>query len=126
MKRSTAVKVSAMKRGNYTPERGDIIWINFTPQTGREQRGKRPALVISPKIYNQKTSLCICFPIISKIKGYPFEVRLTDDLPIQGVVLSDQIKSLDFTKREASFVCKAPEEVLRVIEKNIMLLICDN
>ena len=112
-----------MKSGSYIPDRGDIVWINFTPQVGHEQRGKRPAIILSPKIYNEKTSLCICLPITSKIKGYPFEVELPKDLPIEGVILSDQIKNLDFVAREVSFICKVPPLVVKSVQKNILALI---
>ena len=111
-----------MKNGSYVPDRGDIVWINFTPQAGHEQRGKRPALILSPKIYNEKTSLYICLPITSKIKGYPFEVALPSKLEVQGVILSDQIKNLDFTAREITFVCKAPSSVVEMVQKNILAL----
>jgi len=89
-----------MRNGNYIPDRGDIVWINFRPQGGDEQRGKRPALILFPKIYNEKTSLCLCLPITSKIKGYPFEVKLPEGLAIEGVISSDQIKNLDFSRRD--------------------------
>ena len=112
-----------MKSGEYTPERGDIIWLDFNPQAGREQRGKRPALVLSPKIYNQKTSLCVVLPVTSKVKGYPFEVVLPEKLQINGVILSDQIKSLDFHKREATFICKLPKTVLEEVQNNVTALI---
>ena len=112
-----------MKSGSYVPERGDIVWLNFTPQTGHEQRGKRPALILSPKIYNEKTSLCICVPITSKIKGYPFEIALTKGLEIQGVILSDQIKNMDFRAREVSFICTAPKSVLAKVQKNVQALL---
>jgi len=112
-----------MKSGNYVPERGDIIWLNFTPQRGHEQRGKRPALVLSPKIYNEKTSLCICVPVTSKIKGYPFEVALPKALEIQGVILSDQIKNMDFRAREASFICIVSQSVLEQVQKNVQALL---
>ncbi len=112
-----------MKSGNYIPDRGDIVWINFTPQAGHEQRGKRPALILSPKIYNEKTSLCICLPITSKIKGYPFEVTLPKNLEIQGVILSDQIKNLDFSVRDISFICKVSPSVVKSVQKNILALI---
>ncbi|HHD75828.1 MAG TPA: endoribonuclease MazF [Campylobacterales bacterium] len=114
-----------MKSGSYVPDRGDIVWINFTPQAGHEQRGKRPALILSPKIYNQKTSLCICLPITSKVKGYPFEVPLPDDLEIQGVVLSDQIKNLDFSAREVSFVCKVDSSVVEMVQRNVLALVVE-
>ena len=114
-----------MRSGNYVPDRGDLVWINFTPQAGQEQRGKRPALILSPKIYNEKTSLCICLPITSKIKGYPFEVALPKDLAIEGVVLSDQIKNLDFSAREISFICKVDNAVLENVQRNILALLVE-
>lgn len=113
-----------MKSGSYIPDRGDIVWINFTPQAGHEQRGKRPVLILSPKIYNEKTSLCICLPITSKVKGYPFEVEIPKGLSIEGVVLSDQIKSLDFSVRGVSFICKAHSSVTDTVQKNILALVC--
>jgi len=117
-----------MKRGSdtpttYIPDRGDIVWLNFTPQTGHEQRGKRPALILSPKIYNEKTSLCICLPITSKVKGYPFEVPLSEGLEVKGVILSDQIKNLDFTAREVSYICDVPDDVLARVQKNVLALV---
>ena len=112
-----------MKRGSYVPQRGDIVWLNFTPQRGHEQRGKRPALVLSPRIYNEKTSLCLCLPITSKVKGYPFEVALPKVLGVEGVVLSDQVKSLDFVAREAQLICHAPKDVLAKIAQNVCALV---
>jgi len=112
-----------MKSGNYIPDRGDIVWLNFDPGTGHEQRGKRPALILTPKIYNQKTSLCIALPITSKIKGYPFEIKLPNKLKIDGVILSDQVKNLDFKRREATFVCKVPDYILKEAQQNIEDLI---
>lgn len=115
-----------MKSGKYVPNRGDIVWLHFSPQLGHEQRGMRPALVISPKIYNEKTSLCVCLPITSKIKGYPFEVQLPANLEVNGVILSDQIKSLDFIAREVKFICKAPKEIVDLVQDNIKMLILEN
>ena len=114
-----------MKSGSYVPDRGDIVWLDFNPQTGHEQRGKRPALIVSPKIYNQKTSLCLCLPITSKIKGYPFEVALPENLQINGVVLSDQVKNLDFVARKVTFICKAPKSVMQNAQQNIVALITE-
>ena len=112
-----------MRYGSYMPERGDIVWLNFTPQTGHEQRGKRPALILSPKMYNEKTSLCICLPITSKVKGYPFEVALPEDLEVRGVVLSDQVKSLDFVVREVALICRVPKDIVASVQKNVMALV---
>ena len=100
-----------MKKSGWIPSRWDIIWLEFTPHSGREQAGRRPALVLSPVEYNGKTGLLIACPITSKAKGYPFEVALPPDLGVTGVVLSDQIKSLDWKVRKAEYECPAPGEV---------------
>lgn len=105
----------------YIPARGDIVWLEFTPQTGHEQAGRRPALVISPEAYNAKTGLMLACPITSRIKGYPFEVAHTGD--IKGVILADQVKSLDWRARKAEFVEETSEDAVgEVIEKIQMLL----
>ena len=96
----------------YIPDRGDIVWLNFIPQSGREQSGRRPALVLSPKAYNGKASLAICCPITSKSKGYPFEVAIIDAKKISGVVLADQVKSLDWAERKALFIEKASSNII--------------
>jgi mRNA interferase MazF len=95
----------------YVPDRGDIVWLQFNPQSGHEQAGKRPALTLSPKAYNLKVGLAIFCPITSQEKGYPFEVKV-DSHNISGVVLADQVKSLDWRKREAQFIVKAPSVVI--------------
>ena len=100
----------------YVPERGHVVWLNFTPQSGREQAGKRPAFVISPGAYNKKVGLALFCPITNQIKGYPFEVLIPDGQNTHGVILSDQVKSLDWNARKAKFVermsAKTVEEVL--------------
>ena len=107
----------------YVPDRGDLIWLEFQPQSGHEQRGLRPALVLSPKSYNQKTSLAILCPITNKEKGYPFEVKLTQKVPVTGVILSDQIKSLDWKARNAKFICKLDIDVIDEVLGKIKALI---
>lgn len=107
----------------YVPERGDLVWLQFNPQSGHEQAGKRPALVISPKTYNGKVGLALLCPVTTKIKGYPFEVDLPKDLPIEGVVLSDQVKSLDWQSRQAMFICAAPDDVVQEVLEKISLLV---
>jgi len=103
---------------SWTPERGDIVWISMSPTAGHEQAGRRPALVLSPSSYNGKVGLAILCPITSQVKGYPFEVRIPDGLPLEGVVLSDQAKSLDWRSREAEFVCKTTaESITEVLQK---------
>ena len=99
----------------YCPQRGDIVWLSFNPQAGHEQAGHRPALVLSPREYNQKVGLALFCPITSQIKGYPFEVALPARLPLSGVVLSDQIKSLDWKTRKASFCAKLPPSFLEEV-----------
>ncbi len=95
----------------YVPERGDLVKMSFSPQAGHEQAGWRPALVVSPDAYNDASSLALFCPISSRAKGYPFEVPLPGGGAIAGVVLADQIRSLDWRARNATFVGKAPAAV---------------
>lgn len=90
----------------YVPQRGDLVFLNFSPQSGKEQAGRRPALVLSPKIYNQASGLALCCPITKQAKSYPFEVALPSNGKLQGVILSDHIKSIDWQSRNAQFVAK--------------------
>jgi mRNA interferase MazF len=104
------------------PERGDVVWITLNPQAGHEQAGCRPAVVLSPRIYNSKTGLVILCPITNKLKGYPFEVLLPAGLPVAGAVLSDQVKSLDWCARNAELICILPEEtVSELLQKSVTL-----
>jgi mRNA interferase MazF len=96
----------------YAPTRGDVIWITLDPQAGHEQRGRRPALVLSPAAYNRRVGLALLCPITNQVKGYPFEVALPDGLPVTGVVLADQVKSLDWSIRQCVRICALPEEVV--------------
>lgn len=110
----------------YVPERGDLVWLTLDPQAGHEQRGRRPALVLSPAVYNGKTGLALVCPLTSQVKGYPFEVALPQGLSVNGVVLSDQIRSLDWRVRQAAFICKAPHRLLEeVVAKITPLLLGD-
>ena len=99
----------------YAPERGDVVWISFNPQAGHEQAGRRPAVVLSPKAYNQKVGLAILCPITNRIKGYPFEVKLPSKVEVTGVILSDQVKSLDWRIRKAEFIGSLPAEVIEEV-----------
>jgi len=111
-----------MVKKKYIPARGDIVWLNFNPQSGHEQKGKRPAVVISPKEYNEKTGLGLFCPITSKMKDYPFEVKI-ENKKIIGVVLSDQIKNLDWKTREIEFIIKETSETVdEIIDKIGVLL----
>lgn len=107
----------------YIPDNGDIIWITFNPQAGHEQAGRRPALVLSPAAYNGKVGLAILCPITSQIKGYPFEVILPDGLEINGAILSDQVKSLDWKARNAEFACKLPTAAFNEVVSKLSTLI---
>ena len=107
----------------YVPDSGDIVWITFNPQAGHEQAGRRPALVLSPAAYNGKVGLAILCPITSQVKGYPFEVALPDGLEISGVILSDQVKSLDWKARKAEFGSKLPSSTLNEVVQKLSTLI---
>jgi mRNA interferase MazF len=107
----------------YVPDRGDAIWLQFNPQAGHEQAGRRSALVLSPQSYNGKTSLLICCPITNQVKGYPFEVSLPEGLGVTGVVLSDQVKSLDWRVRQADFIGKLPDDVLAEVQAKLATLL---
>ena len=107
----------------YIPNSGDIVWITFNPQAGHEQAGRRPALVLSPAAYNGKVGLAIFCPVTSQIKGYPFEVLIPDGLKINGAILSDQVKSLDWKARQAKFICKLPSKNFNEVVKKLSTLI---
>ncbi len=96
----------------YVPRRGDIVWLTFSPQAGHEQTGRRPAATISPKEYNAKVGLALFCPVTSQVKGYPFEGALPDECEVNGVILADQIKSLDFAARNAEFISHLPDDLL--------------
>lgn len=103
---------------NYIPNQGDLVWIEFSPQAGHEQAGLRPAIVISPASYNGAVGLALMCPITSKIKGYPFEVLLPKNNKINGAILSDQIKNLDWRACNAKLISRAPADVIiETIEK---------
>ncbi|MEQ1919279.1 MAG: endoribonuclease MazF [Elusimicrobiota bacterium] len=107
----------------YCPKQGDVVWLSFAPQAGHEQAGHRPALTLTPEAYNRKVGLALFCPITTRAKGYPFEVPLPTGLKASGVVLSDQVKSLDWQARSAKFVCKAPEAVLAGVLAQIEALL---
>jgi mRNA interferase MazF len=107
----------------WIPERGDVVWITMNPSVGHEQSGRRPALVLSPAAYNGKVGLAILCPITSQVKGYPFEVALPDGLAVEGVVLSDQAKSLDWSVRGAEFACRVPPLTTAEVIRKVMPLL---
>lgn len=109
----------------YVPRRGDIVWLTFNPQAGHEQAGRRPAVVLSPLSYNAKVGLALLCPITSAVKGYPFEVNLPHGLPISGVILADQVKSLDWQARAVEFICALPDAITREVLQKIGLLLAE-
>jgi mRNA interferase MazF len=111
-----------MVKSSYVPDRGDLVWLNFTPQSGHEQMGKRPALALSPKEYNRKVGLAIFCPISSKEKGYPFEVKI-NNRKVSGVILSDQIKSLDWESRNVEYISKITDSELEEVLEKLKVLI---
>lgn len=96
----------------YLPDCGDFIWLTFDPQAGHEQSGRRPALVLSPKAYNQKSGLALVCPVTNQTKGYPFEVPIPGDCGINGVILADHVKSVDWKARRAVKIGLCPTEVV--------------
>lgn len=96
----------------YSPAQGDIVWLNFTPQSGHEQKGKRPALVISNDFFNKQTGLTIVCPITSTKRDYPLHVKAEGSNKISGYIMVEQAKAVDYTSREARFIEKAPAEIL--------------
>lgn len=107
----------------YVPARGDLVWLQFTPQAGHEQAGHRPALVISPSSYNRRVGLAVCCPVTSQVKGYPFEVLLPSGLEVEGAILADQVKSLDWRVRKARRIGRVPGGVLEETVAKIVALV---
>ena len=101
-----------MRRPAYVPARGDAVWIDLNPQSGHEQAGRRPGLVLSPVDYNRTVGLALLCPITGQVKGYPFEVPIPDGLSVSGIVLSDQVKCLDWRTRRATLICRLPTSVV--------------
>ncbi len=105
------------------PDRGDVVWIDFNPQAGHEQAGRRPAIILSPAYYNQRAGLAIICPITNQAKGYPFEVIIPAGLKVTGVVLADQARNLDWRARKASMITKLPSGVTDEILEKLRTLI---
>lgn len=105
----------------YVPAAGDVVWLQFDPQAGHKQAGHRPALVLSPQRYNNARGMMLCCPMTSRIKGYPFEVIISEDPP--SAVLADQIKALDWRARKATHKGKVPEAVLAEVRAKLKALI---
>lgn len=113
-----------MVRKAYIPDRGDMIWISFDPSLGREQAKRRPAVVLSPRSYNERTGLALVSPITAHTKGYPFEVGVQEG-KINGVVLCDHIKSVDWRMRHTLFIQKIPPAYLAAIQSKIVRLLTE-
>ncbi len=107
----------------YVPARGDIVWLELDPRIGHEQAGRRPAIIVSPQAYNRKVGLALVCPITSRVKGYPFEVLLPPEADIQGVVLSDQVKSVDWRARKAKRIESVPESVMLEVCARLLPLV---
>jgi mRNA interferase MazF len=107
----------------YVPDAGDLVWVDFSPQAGREQAGRRPAVVLSPRIYNDEASLAVVCPVTSQMKGYPFEVALPAGLRLRGVILADQLKSLDWRRRQIQKAGRIPPAALEQVRKRIAALL---
>lgn len=105
------------------PDRGDVVWITLAPEAGHEQAGRRPAVVLSPAAYNGKVGLALMCPITSQVKGYPFEVSLPVGLKVTGVVLADQVKSLDWRARRADRICSLSQPAVTEILQTLGVLL---
>jgi len=105
------------------PDRGDAVWITLNPQAGHEQAGRRPALVLSPARYNGRVGLALLCPITGQIKGYPFEIQLPPDLPLTGVILADQVRSLDWRARRAEVIVRLGEDIVAEVLRKLSTLL---
>ncbi len=122
--KSSGEHPSATKSGSaYCPDAGDLIWIRLDPTKGREQRGRRPAIVLSRRVYNERAGLCVACPITSRAKGYPFEVAIPSGQGIGGVVLADQPRSLSWQERNPSLIGRAGSDLLDDVREKIAVLI---
>ena len=108
----------------YVPERGDVVLVNFSPQQGHEQANTRPAVVLSPKFYNAKSRLALMCPITSHAKGYPFEILLDTD-KVSGVILSDQVRSVDWKARKVRFIARLKPNTLHTVQERILQLVTE-
>ena len=104
------------------PERGALVWVDFTPQSGREQAGHRPALVISPRIYHERSKLAVVCPITSNTRPWPWKVMLPNGLPVSGAVLIDQVRSIDRSARRLRLAGEAPQPVVAEVQAKLAAL----
>lgn len=121
--RQAARLATRRPKGSYCPDVGELVWLSFDPQAGQEQAGRRPALVLSPRRYNQITRLCLLCPITNQVKGYPFEVSLPGGGAATGAVLVDHLKSLSWEARRAAFIGRADAAVLAEVRAKLAALL---
>lgn len=107
----------------FVPDAGDFVWLTFDPQAGHEQAGRRPALVLSPKIYNVRSGLALVCPITNQVKGYPFEVAVPAGGAAAAVILADQLKSVDWKARHAEFLGRCTDEALEELRARLAPLL---
>lgn len=119
------MKLAARKRAArpYVPDRGHVVWLDFDPRAGHEQSGRRPAVVVSSRAYNGKVGLALLCPVTNQVKGYPFEVGLPPGLGVSGVILADQVKSLDWKMRRAERIGRLPDAIVESTIEKIELLL---
>jgi mRNA interferase MazF len=122
MKRSIGDRQLATKSGDYCPEAGDLVWIDLDPTLGHEQSGRRPAIVLSPRVYNAAAGLCVICPITSRVRDYPFEAMLPESAGIRGVVLADQPRSISWEKRPIKHAGHVPDAVLTEVRERLAAL----
>ena len=106
----------------YVPKQGDLVWLTFSPSKGHEQSGRRPALVVSPEEYNNKTGLALVCPITSTSKGYKFEVVINTEL-VKGVILSDHVRNVSWIDRKAEYICAVPREVTSSVQSKVVKIV---
>lgn len=112
-------------RASYIPTRGDVISIMLDPQSDHEQAGRRPAVILSPAAYNAKVGLALLCPVTGQVKGHPFQVAIPAGLPISGVIVADQIKSLDWQERQMELSCSWPPGIVSEALQKIGALLAE-
>ena len=112
-----------MVSGAYLPDAGDFVWLTFDPQAGREQAGRRPALVLSPQSYNAKSGLAIVCPVTTQVKGYPFEVAVPAGMRATGAILADHVKSVDWKARRAEKLGRCPDDAIYEVRARLAALL---
>ena len=112
-----------VNQSGYVPRRGDLVWITLNPQAGHEQSGRRLAVVISAEAYNTRVRLALFCPVTSRVKGYPWEVTIPDGMPVSGVVLSDQVRSMDWRARQVEYAGTLPDSIVAEIRGKLAALL---